>query len=61
MRTLLVIATAMALALPIIARAERRGAMPTGGGQVVHSRRAPVALHRAVPPYRGVHVYQGRQ
>jgi hypothetical protein len=29
-----------------------------GRGQVVHTRRAPVALHRAVPPFRGVHVYQ---
>ena len=30
-------------------------------GQVVHSRRAGVIMHRAVPPFRGVHVYAGRQ
>ena len=30
----------------------------TGGGQVAHTRRAPVALHRALPPFRGQHVYQ---
>jgi hypothetical protein len=26
-------------------------------GQVVHNRLAPVLLHRAVPPFRGQHVY----
>jgi len=31
------------------------------GGHVVHTRRAPVILHRAVPPFRGVHVYEGRR
>ena len=29
------------------------------GGNVVHTRRAPVIMHRLVPPYAGVHVYQG--
>ncbi|MGI8981144.1 MAG: hypothetical protein ACR2FY_18105 [Pirellulaceae bacterium] len=29
-----------------------------GGGQVVHTRRAPVIFHRALPPFRGQHVYQ---
>jgi hypothetical protein len=29
------------------------------GGHVVHSRRAPVILHRAVPGGGGVHVYNG--
>jgi len=27
-------------------------------GQVVHTRAAPVVLHRAVPPFKGVHVYE---
>lgn len=27
------------------------------GGKVVHNRLAPVLLHRAVPPFRGQHVY----
>lgn len=30
------------------------------GGHVVHSRRAPVVMHRVVPPFHGVHVYRGR-
>jgi len=29
--------------------------------QVVHSRRGPVILHRALPPFRGQHVYGGRR
>ena len=28
------------------------------GRNVVHTRRAPVIMHRLVPPYAGVHVYQ---
>jgi hypothetical protein len=30
------------------------------GSHVVHTRRAPVVAHKVVPPFRGVHVYQGR-
>jgi len=30
-------------------------------GHVVHSRRAPVVAHRVVPPFKGVHVYEGRR
>ena len=29
-----------------------------GRSQVVHTRRAPVILHRALPPFRGQHIYQ---
>jgi hypothetical protein len=29
-------------------------------GQVVHTRLAPVVAHKVVPPFRGVHTYQGR-
>ena len=29
------------------------------GGIVVHSRRAPVIMHRAIPGGGGVHVYHG--
>ena len=29
-------------------------------GHVVHSRLAPVVAHKVVPPFRGVHTYQGR-
>jgi len=30
------------------------------GSQVVHTRVDPVIMHRVLPPYRGVHVYEGR-
>jgi len=30
------------------------------GSQVVHTRVAPVVVHRVLPPFPGVHVYQGR-
>ena len=33
----------------------------TQGGQVVHTRRLPVVLHRLVPPQYGKHVYVGRR
>jgi hypothetical protein len=60
MRTLLILFV-FALAIPAAARAERHAAYINGGEHVVHTRRAPVVLHRAVPPYKGVHVYQGRR
>jgi hypothetical protein len=60
MRTLIVL-FALAALLPATARAERYAAFINGGEHVVHTRRAPVIMHRAVPPYKGVHVYQGRQ
>jgi hypothetical protein len=43
----------MILALPAFA-AKR----VTSDGHVAHSRRAPVAMHRMSPPYRGNHVYE---
>ena len=44
-----------ALVLPAFARG---GKSYTVGGQVVHSRRAGVIMHKAVPPFTGVHVYE---
>jgi hypothetical protein len=44
------------VALPGVARSEQYAS----GGQVIHTRLAPVVAHRIVPPFRGVHVYQGR-
>jgi hypothetical protein len=41
-------------------RAERYVVEQEGKRHVVHSRRAPVLLHRAVPPFQRVHIYQGR-
>jgi hypothetical protein len=57
----LVVLFALAALMPATARAERYAAFFNGGEHVVHTRRAPVMLHRAVPPYKGVHVYQGRR
>ena len=39
--------------------AAARHATPTG--QVVHTRRAPVAMHRMSPPFRGNHVFEKPQ
>ena len=55
MRTLVLIAL-LFVAFPVAARAERAQA----GGQVVHSRRAPVVAHKMVPPFQGKHAYSGR-
>jgi len=30
------------------------------GDHIVHTRLAPVIAHKVVPPFKGVHVYQGR-
>jgi hypothetical protein len=56
MKTLLTIVLILT-ALPALARAEQH----VSGGHVVHSRRAPVIAHRVVPPFKGVHVYEGRR
>ena len=55
MRTLALISLLL-VAIPVVARAEQH----ISGGQVIHTRLAPVVAHRVVPPFRGVHVYQGR-
>jgi hypothetical protein len=47
---------ALFAALPAIASADQY----VRGSQVVHTRLAPVVAHRVLPPYRGVHVYEGR-
>jgi hypothetical protein len=43
------------------AQAAGRGTYSDGNGHIVHSRRAPVIVHRVFPPYTGIHVYQGRR
>jgi len=60
MRLLIIAALFLATIAPA-AQAARRGTQSDGSGHVVHSRRAPVVLHRALPPYTGIHVYQGRR
>lgn len=48
------------LALPIAAEARQYGAHTAGKDYVVHTRVAPVLMHRALPPFKGQHVYSGR-
>jgi hypothetical protein len=55
MRTAALIALLL-VASPAAARAEQYAS----GSHVVHTRLAPVVAHKVVPPFRGVHVYQGR-
>jgi hypothetical protein len=56
MRYIVLALTLGLLAISPAAAEARQSA--NGRGQVVHTRRAPVIMHRAVPPFRGVHVYQ---
>ena len=53
----IVVALLLVVALPWGASAEQ---FVAPSGQVVHTRVAPVVVHRILPPFRGVHVYQGR-
>jgi hypothetical protein len=46
----------LVIALTSAAQAEQYAS----GDHVVHTRLAPVIAHKVVPPFRGVHVYQGR-
>jgi hypothetical protein len=51
----------LVLALPGVAEAKKAVAVKNGQEVVVHSRLAPVAVHRALPPYGiGKHVYASR-
>jgi hypothetical protein len=54
MKKLLV--AAILLALPALAYARKTA---DNSGHIVHNRRAGVIMHRAVPPFHGVHVYEG--
>ncbi len=50
------------LAVPSVAEAKKHTAVKNGRGVVVHTNPAPVAVHRAFPPYGvGKHVYSGRR
>jgi hypothetical protein len=55
MRSAILIALTVVM-LSAAANAEQYAA----GDHVVHTRRAPVVAHKIVPPFKGVHVYQGR-
>jgi hypothetical protein len=54
----LAIATALVAASSTTADARQ---YQSSGGQVVHTRRLPVILHRMVPPQYGKHVWAGRR
>jgi hypothetical protein len=56
MRSFILILSLGLLAVSAVSAEARQSA--SGRGQVAHTRRAPVIMHRAVPPFRGVHVYQ---
>jgi hypothetical protein len=55
MRTFAIIAILFAT-FPSASNAEQY----VNAGHVVHTRLAPVVAHRVLPPFRGVHVYAGR-
>ncbi|MFN0021550.1 MAG: hypothetical protein ACKVP0_25135 [Pirellulaceae bacterium] len=46
--------------LPLAAEARQYSTRGVGKDYVVHSRMAPVVMHRALPPFKGQHVYVGR-
>jgi hypothetical protein len=50
------------MAVPRVAEAKKYTTVKNGRGVVVHTNPAPVAMHRALPPYGvGKHVYAGRR
>lgn len=46
--------------LPLTAQARQYGTRSGGKDYVVHTRKAPVVMHRALPPFKGQHVYEGK-
>lgn len=42
------------------ARADQYVVRTASGAKIVHTRIAPVIVHRVLPPFHGRHVYQGR-
>ena len=42
---------------PLSAEARQYAVRQGGRDYVAHTRRAPVVMHRALPPYRGEHIY----
>ena len=48
------------LALPLAAQARQYSVRSGNKEYVAHTRMAPVIMHRALPPFKGQHVYAGR-
>jgi len=51
---------ALSLAVAPAAQAAQYVVPTPAGTKVVHTRLAPVLVHRILPPFYGRHVYQGR-
>jgi hypothetical protein len=58
--TRVVIPLILLFILPLAAQARQYSTHEGGKDHVVHSRKAPVVVHRALPPFKGQHVYEGR-
>jgi hypothetical protein len=54
------LASLICLAIAPSAPAAQYQVRTTAGTKVVHTRVAPVLVHRLLPPFYGRHVYQGR-
>ena len=50
---------AISLVAPLSAQARQYAVQQGGRTYVAHTRRAPVVVHRVLPPYWGEHIYQG--
>jgi hypothetical protein len=50
----------LALSLSPVVEGAQYQVRTTYGAKVVHTRIAPVVMHRVLPPFYGRHVYQGR-
>ncbi|MGI8978302.1 MAG: hypothetical protein ACR2FY_03660 [Pirellulaceae bacterium] len=48
------------VALPLACQARQYSVRKGDKKYVAHTRMAPVVLHRALPPFKGQHVYAGR-
>lgn len=59
MKRLTIAMLLVSLVAPTATFARGRTKTMAESGHVVHSRRAGVIMHRMVPPFHGVHVYQG--
>ena len=53
-------AALLCLAIAPIVSAQQFEVRTAAGTKVVHTRVAPVVVHRLLPPFYGRHVYQGR-
>ena len=57
----ILVALCALFALPLTAEARQYTGRMNGREHVVHTRVAPVVVHRVFPPYKGIHIYEGRR